>query len=45
MRYELKPITKPNWKAVVSLEVAPNQQNLIIPNAHSLVEATYDSEK
>lgn len=45
MRYELKPITKSNWKAVVSLEVTPSQQNLIIPNAHSLVEATYDSEK
>ena len=43
MRYQLKPITKENWRAAAALEVAPHQKGLIEENTQSLLEAAYDS--
>ncbi|MCD5001628.1 GNAT family N-acetyltransferase [Enterococcus saccharolyticus] len=44
MRYQLKPISKENWRTAAQLRVAPHQKNLIEDNRDSLLEAAYDTE-
>jgi diamine N-acetyltransferase len=40
----LKDVTAANWRAVVSLELAPEQEDLVAGNAYSLVEARFDPD-
>lgn len=44
MRYELKPISQENWRAVSNLQVAPQQKEMIESNRFSLLEAAYDTK-
>lgn len=44
MKYQLKPVTRENWKQVAHLTVAPHQTHLIETNWDSLLEATYVKE-
>jgi diamine N-acetyltransferase len=39
---ELRDVTQDNLKAVLSLEVAPDQQDLVAPNAVSIAEAYFE---
>ncbi len=39
---KLKPITRKNWEAVVDLELAPAQRDLVASNAYSLAELKFD---
>jgi diamine N-acetyltransferase len=41
MSVTLQDITAENWQAVAALQVAPEQQTWVAPNAHSLLEAHY----
>lgn len=45
MNYQLKPVTRANWKQVANLTVAPNQHSLIETNWESLLEANYIKEE
>lgn len=39
---KLKPVTRRNWEAVVDLELAPEQRELVASNAYSLAESKFD---
>lgn len=41
---ELRDVTAGNWQAVVSLELSPEQQDLVASNAESLDEARSDPD-
>jgi diamine N-acetyltransferase len=38
----LRNVTRENWQAIARLEVAPDQQHFVAPNAYSLAEAAYE---
>jgi len=41
-RVTLKLVTRRNWEAVVDLELAPAQRDLVADNAYSLAESKFD---
>ncbi len=40
----IKPVTRRNWEAVVDLELAPDQGDLVESNAYSLAESKFDPD-
>ncbi|HET9902897.1 MAG TPA: GNAT family N-acetyltransferase [Xanthobacteraceae bacterium] len=38
----LAPVTASNWRAVVKLKLAPNQENFVASNVYSLAESKFD---
>lgn len=40
----LKPIERENYEACLRLEIAPEQEKFVAPNAYSLVQAAYEPE-
>lgn len=41
-KVKLKDVTAKNWRAVARLELAPDQQDLVADNLHSIAESKFD---
>jgi len=41
-KVKLKDVTAKNWRAVARLELAPEQQDLVADNLHSIAESKFD---
>jgi diamine N-acetyltransferase len=43
-KVKLKDVTAKNWRAVARLELAPDQEELVASNLHSIAESKFDPD-
>jgi diamine N-acetyltransferase len=43
-KVELRDVTARNWRAVVALELAPEQQGLLASNLYSIAQSKFDPD-